>query len=332
MSKWNRRIVYIDGFAGPGRYRTGEDGSPIVVLKAARDHSFKIDTELVCLFVEKDRERSMHLEATIKEISPPLPSHVKWEVAQGTFDEHLTKIFAIVDAQNKSVAPMLVFADPFGFSQTPFATIRHIMKNNKSEVLINVMFEFANRFLSDESLASNYDGLFGTNEWRAVAQSTDPAVRRNGIHDIYLRQLETAAKYVHSFAMLNKNNNTEYFLFFATNNLLGLEKMKDAMWKVDNTGSFQFSDYEHAKRQMSLFGEHPNLAPLREAIMRTFKGREISIEVLGDWVITNTPFLRTHLKGPVLAPMESDGELTVIRGKPTRRSGTFSEGTVIKFP
>jgi three-Cys-motif partner protein len=38
MSKW-RRIVYIDGFAGPGSYEGGEDGSPLVVLKAARAHS-----------------------------------------------------------------------------------------------------------------------------------------------------------------------------------------------------------------------------------------------------------------------------------------------------
>jgi hypothetical protein len=29
------RIIYIDGFAGPGRYNQGEDGSPIVALKAA---------------------------------------------------------------------------------------------------------------------------------------------------------------------------------------------------------------------------------------------------------------------------------------------------------
>jgi three-Cys-motif partner protein len=28
------RIIYIDGFAGPGRYKGGEDGSPIVALKA----------------------------------------------------------------------------------------------------------------------------------------------------------------------------------------------------------------------------------------------------------------------------------------------------------
>jgi len=38
MARYNGRVVYIDGFAGPGWYSKGEDGSPVVVLKAARDH------------------------------------------------------------------------------------------------------------------------------------------------------------------------------------------------------------------------------------------------------------------------------------------------------
>ena len=29
------RVICIDGFAGPGRYKQGEDGSPIIALKAA---------------------------------------------------------------------------------------------------------------------------------------------------------------------------------------------------------------------------------------------------------------------------------------------------------
>jgi len=27
-------VMLIDGFAGPGRYTTGEDGSPLIMLKA----------------------------------------------------------------------------------------------------------------------------------------------------------------------------------------------------------------------------------------------------------------------------------------------------------
>jgi three-Cys-motif partner protein len=47
MSKWNSRLVLVDGFAGPGRYVGGEDGSPLIMLKAFLDHTRRdlIDAE-----------------------------------------------------------------------------------------------------------------------------------------------------------------------------------------------------------------------------------------------------------------------------------------------
>ena len=131
--------------------------------------------------------------------------------------------------------------------------------------------------------------------------------------------------------MLNQGNSTDYFLFFATNNLKGLEKMKEAMWKVDDTGSFQFSDHHDARGLMSLFSAQPNIAPLRDAILKRFAGQQISIERLQEWVIEETEFLPKHLKRPVLAPMEDAGELSVVSPAPKRRKGTFSDGTILKF-
>ena len=309
----------------------GEDGSPTLVLKAARDHTYPMKAELVCIFVEDDIDRCRHLKGVLDELSPTLPSRIRWSVVHGKFNEHLTKTFKLIDTQKKDVAPTLVFIDPFGFSHTPFKTIGSILKNSRCEVLVNFMYEEINRFLSVEKHSNDYDELFGTDEWRAVNSLVGAAQRRKAIHDIYLKQLKTAAKYVHSFEMLNRGNSTDYFLFFATNGLKGLEKMKEAMWKVDDTGSFQFSDHDDARCLMSLFSAHPNLAPLREVILKTFKGRRISIEGLSDWVISETEFLPKHLKTPVLAPMEKAGEVIVVNAPAKRRKGTFSDGTILEF-
>src|SRR5579859_472831 len=59
---------------------------------------------------------------------------------------------------------------------------------------------------------------------------------------LYLRQLHTGAAYVRSFEMSNARDVTDYYLFYATNELLGLKKMKEAMWKTDESGEFRFSD------------------------------------------------------------------------------------------
>lgn len=55
------RLLYIDAFAGPGEYTGGEDGSPVVILTAARDHVLKLKSELLCLFVESEEDRYQHL-------------------------------------------------------------------------------------------------------------------------------------------------------------------------------------------------------------------------------------------------------------------------------
>ena len=31
LARWNSRVLYIDGFAGPGEYSKGEDGSPVII-------------------------------------------------------------------------------------------------------------------------------------------------------------------------------------------------------------------------------------------------------------------------------------------------------------
>ena len=52
-SSADSRIVYVDGFSGPGRYSGGEPGSPIIALESARTHRANLAGELVFLFVEE---------------------------------------------------------------------------------------------------------------------------------------------------------------------------------------------------------------------------------------------------------------------------------------
>lgn len=109
------------------------------------------------------------------------------------------------------------------------------------------MYEEINRFLDHADHQGTYDELFGTKEWRRVLDVSNSDERRRQIHDTYLAQLQHEAKFVRSFEMLNMGNRTDYFLFFASNNQCGLEKMKEAMWQVDKSGTFQFSDYTDAR-------------------------------------------------------------------------------------
>jgi len=331
ITKLGSRVLYIDGFAGPGRYEGGEDGSPLIVLKSARDHVARPDSEVVFVFIEKDEERFRYLNAVLDEVRPTLPENFKVYTNHGVFNDRMTGIFDQLDQQCAAMAPSLVFVDPFGFSHTPFQTIGRIMHYRHCEVLVTFMYEEINRFLNHPLHTETYDDLFGTDAWRRALDASDAATRRRTIHDIYRDQLRSVAGYVRSFEMLNRQNRTDYFLFFCTNELLGLERMKDSMWKVDPSGAYQFSDFTDAAGAMDLFPEGPDFAQLKALIVSRFKAEDIEVTKVGDFVVADTPFRRAHFKRQILTPMEVGGEISIASANPARKKGTFPPGTIVRF-
>jgi three-Cys-motif partner protein len=59
------RIVYIDGFCGPGRYLGGEEGSPIIALKEALNQPALANAEVNFLFIDERADRISHLESEL---------------------------------------------------------------------------------------------------------------------------------------------------------------------------------------------------------------------------------------------------------------------------
>jgi three-Cys-motif partner protein len=65
LGAYNKRVVYVDGFSGPGRYTGGEPGSPIIAIEAALAHQAKLGGVLVFLLIEKRTDRADHLAKEI---------------------------------------------------------------------------------------------------------------------------------------------------------------------------------------------------------------------------------------------------------------------------
>jgi len=205
------------------------------------------------------------------------------------------------------------------------------MENPMCEVLINFMYSEVNRFLSDPAKAMHFDSLFGTDKWRRTANLKDPSQRKLAITNLYQEQLEKDAgiRHVRFFEMINKFNQTEYLLFFGTNNIEGLKKMKYAMWKVNPAGAFRFSDRTNPN-QIILFSPQPDYSLLKRLIIAEFTRKEVSIEQLEEFVLIKTPFRETHYKKQILNPMENSAKIKVITNK-KRRKGTYPPGTMIRF-
>lgn len=326
-----RDIAYIDGFAGPGSYTGGEEGSPLIAIRAMASHPTPIRSNCVFHFVELDPSRAQALATNIDGLLNELgrPSNLRCCVYQEKFETAYSKIRTQLTSAGNP--PTFAFIDPFGWTGMPFKIVSDLIRRPSGEVLINFMFEEINRFLAHPDQVDNFDETFGTNGWTGCV-SLRGSDRNRGLRDLYAAQLNNAgAKHVRYFEMRNSRDATDYYLFFASNKLRGLEKMKEAMWKVDESGTFAFSDATDPN-QTVLFAE-PHFDLLKRQIVTRFSRQRASIERIKEFVLAETAFRETHIKGPVLKPMETapSPELRVISPKPGRRVGTYPDGTVIEF-
>jgi len=254
----HRRLLYIDGFAGPGEYKGGEDGSPIIALKVARDHMLnsklhRPGMELVFIFIEKDKARYENLKQKISELQLPSNFRIKtvWDTFEHTFDSVLKKI----EEQSARLAPSFVFVDPFGPTGFPMPLMRRLAQQRRSEVLITFNYQPLNEwFLQVTSKHKYLDELYGNDIWRQALDILNPLEKEQFLRDAYRNVLKDIGWKIRPFRMINKNNQTQYYLFFATAHWKGMLAMKQAMWSAAPKGNFQYSDLT-SPQQPLLFEE-----------------------------------------------------------------------------
>lgn len=147
MASFNGRILYIDAFAGPGRYSKGEEGSPLISLKILLDNPLFQSASRKCnavfFFIEEDKERANALKEELKQMiaDRPLPRWVEYNIIQGEFAPEMTKILTAIEQDGKLLAPTFAFIDPFGYSGVPLEVIARIARNPRCECLITFVYE-----------------------------------------------------------------------------------------------------------------------------------------------------------------------------------------------
>lgn len=332
MGMSNGRIIFVDGFAGPGEYEGGEDGSPIIALKALVEHASKhrINAEVVYLFVEGDKKRAKHLERLVNALQPKLPPRCQVEVVNDTFESTLTIVLDRVGASR--LAPAFVMVDPFGVSDTPMSVLARILQNPKSELYISFMYEAINRFKATPEFDKHLDTLFGTPGWRSGIDMPESAQRREFFYELYASQLKKAgAKHVVWFELFNGNRHV-YTIFFATRHHVGCNRMKQAIWNIAPMGEYEFRGVNSGQMSLTQWFE-ASREPLRRELHAQFDGKgKIPIAAIQEWISGDeTDFHTGHVKS-TLREMEEAGELTASSHPPKpRRRGTYPDGTLVEL-
>jgi len=330
LSKYSGRIIYIDGFAGPGIYSKGEEGSPIIALRTANEHILKSRfKEIVFVFIESREDRAKKLEEVIKETFPDLPKSLVFEVISGEFEQTLTERLDELEKSGERLAPCFAFIDPFGYTGFSMELLSRLLSYKRCEVFITFMSGFIKRFL-DEDKEDALDALFGTDEWRKIRDSE--GLRDQPLLELYNKQLRErcGVKYIYNFKMIGEHNQVIYHLIFCTNHIKGLDIMKRAMWRVDRTGQYKFSDRD-VPGQTYIFDfqdEEHWIPAAANKIYKQFTGMTVDVKDIEIFIIAETEYI---FKKEILKYIEKKRPEYIREILNRRKKGTFPNGCKIIF-
>jgi three-Cys-motif partner protein len=330
LSAYNQRIIYLDGFCGPGRYKGGEDGSPIIAIKKALNHFGKLqDRKISFIFIDERKDRIEHLRSEIASMTIPSNFSIFTEVSE--FEKTVSQILRDLKSKNLNLAPTFAFIDPFGFKGVPFSLVKELLNNPKTEVFINIMADFINRFVEhpDANTRQHIVELFGSDQ--ALELIANGGDRLETLRQLYQTQLQTCAKYVRYFEMQNEQGRLIYYLFFASKHPLGFVKIKEAFWKVDPESGFHFSDKTNPA-QMILFSVDPS-HDLVKTIGQKFSGQQAIVSQVKQFVEEDTSYIAKHMR-QALNIMEDEGKIQVHPLKldgSKRRRGSFPDDARVTF-
>ena len=309
LGSWNGRILFVDGFCGPGEYAGGEDGSPILALRTFLNHPIRDQVnEIGFRFCDEDEARLRHLETRIASLGP-LPDNCTIGVWHGNFATEMNSVLDVVQ-RGKGLAPSLVMMDPFGVKGIPMSLISRILSENRCEVLVSFMWEVINRRMKTPEFEPHMTAAFGTEEWKAAKEMPDGETRRVFLFPLYERQLRAAgAAHVIRYDLFRGNRHV-YSVFFGTQSWKGADAMKRAIWKAAPDRTFQVRAYNQYQ-QLMVGGFDPR--ELEQMLREKFGvnwahvEREIFPFVGGD----TTPFHTSQIIRATLEPAKKGGRLEV---------------------
>ncbi|BBE24516.1 hypothetical protein MN0502_33990 (plasmid) [Arthrobacter sp. MN05-02] len=167
-SKGNR-VAFIDGYAGPGRYEDGTEGSGAMLLRKANELT-ALNRKVECHFVENDAATV----ARLRDVASAEGGDVKYTI---TDDDISTRLPNLLD-EVKDI-PLFVYLDPCGLP-IPLDEVASIFKRPSghgtpaTEVLINLtagLRRFAGMLYSEKAIGNSLkrlDEAFGGDWWRDV--------------------------------------------------------------------------------------------------------------------------------------------------------------------
>ncbi|MBN6035533.1 three-Cys-motif partner protein TcmP [Amycolatopsis sp. 195334CR] len=178
----NKRLVYVDTHAGPGKYEDDTPGSPLLIAENVTGMlgaSGRAHRDIACMFVEARPSHYRHLTEVLEE---HMPLNALWKTRRGKASTYLAEALEFA-----ADSPLFMFIDPYGLGPSFDEVVRILARprtgrGSKTEILLNFIsmaFSRAGGYLKVSeptrqqlTTLERLDTVLGGDWWREIYLSS----------------------------------------------------------------------------------------------------------------------------------------------------------------
>jgi three-Cys-motif partner protein len=166
--------LYIDLFAGPGRYKDGTASTPLRVLSQAIEHP-DMRNMLVTMFNDVDPEHVNSLEKAINALPGIEKLKYKPDIDNKEVGSEIVQEF-----EKMKLVPTLFFVDPWGYKGLSLRLVNSVLKDWGCDCIFFFNYNRISMGLANEKVEEHMNALFGkerADKLRAKINGLDPGTR-----------------------------------------------------------------------------------------------------------------------------------------------------------
>ncbi|MBI4799286.1 MAG: three-Cys-motif partner protein TcmP [Desulfarculus sp.] len=329
-----RKLVYIDLFCGPGKYKDETICTPLLVLTHAVNHP-ELSQYLQTIFNDKNQGNIESLMAAVEEIEGIgrlkfKPIFICDEVGE-EFAERLAK---------SNMPPSLIFLDPWGYKGLSIKLIKSLIRSWGSDCILFFNYQRINRSLTYPLFALHFQQLFGEERFSALSALVDTLPSEEREATIITALVESLQQHCGEFVLPFKfkddgGNRTSHYLVFVSKAFKGYDLMKGVMEKTSSkeyqgVANFEYAPVVNEKYPLLSMLNRP-LSDLYKMILMDYSGITKTVwEIYREHSI-GKPYVLRHYKS-VLSQLEKDGLIFIKIPDGKRRKGNPGDKAIVTFP
>ena len=327
----DKKMAYIDLYAGPGRYDDGSKSTPLKILETAIGDE-DIRNMLVTYFNDKDKKHLKSLETAIKSL--PGIKTLKYEPSfyNEEVGEEIASLF-----EGANLVPSFFFIDPWGYKGLSLKLVGSVLKDWGCDCVFFFNYNRIKPALVNKKVEKLMWGLFGESRVKYI-QSEIKKFKKRECEKFIMGQLTSAVKekgyeFVHHFRFICPKGQT-YYLVFVTKHFRGYEKMKEIMapestFSPQGVPTYEFYATGTRKPTLSLFDRL--LDDLCEILLDEYAGQELTVQEIYEKHSVDRPYILKNYKR-VLQKMLKEGKIEARHPSGKLRNGTMPDKVIIAFP